>query len=120
MARNNLLRSGKRGGIPTSAERLDQLHAVHNLRDPQGQGCLLIAKECGLGRNDVEVGVDAQAVPVCGQLQAALGGHDRRVLFLNFLGENAQEGEIILDLLERVSWKWVRYAAAYPLPLNGE
>ncbi len=77
------------------------MHAVHDLLDPQVHGCLLIAKECGLGRNDVEVGVDAEAVAVGGQLQAALGGLDRDVLFLNFLGKNAQAGKIILDLLKR-------------------
>jgi hypothetical protein len=61
-------------GIPASAECLNQLHAVDNLRDPQIHGCLLIAEERGLGRDDVEVGVDAQAVAVRGQLQAALRG----------------------------------------------
>jgi hypothetical protein len=60
------------------------------LQDTQVHGGLLIAKKCGLGGNDVEVGVDAEAVAVRGQLKAALRGLDGGVLFLNFLGKDAQ------------------------------
>ena len=95
------MRRGERGGIPTSAECLDQLHAVHDLRDPQGHGRLLIAKERRLGRNDVEVRIDAKAVAIGGQVKASLCGRDRDVLLLNFLGENPEAGKIILHLLKR-------------------
>src|SRR5271157_5793648 len=101
LSRNDLLRSGQRGGIPTPADRLDQLHAGHDLQDTQVHGGLLIAEERGLGGNNVEVGVDAEAVAVRGQLEAALRGLDGRVLFLNFLRKNAQGREIVLDLLKR-------------------
>src|SRR5271157_3171020 len=101
LSRNDLLRSGQRGGIPTPADRLDQLHAGHDLQDTQVHGGLLIAEERGLGGNNVEVGVDAEAVAVRGQLEAALRGLDGRVLFLNFLRKNAQGREIILDLFKR-------------------
>ena len=77
------------------------MHAIHDLLDPQVHGCLLIAEERCLGGNDVEIGVDAKAVAIRGQVKASLRGRYRRVLFVNFLGKNAQGGKIILDLLKR-------------------
>ncbi len=90
LSRNDLLRSGKCGRIPTPTRRFDQLHAGHDLLDTQVHGGLLIAEKCRLGRDHVEVGVDAEAVAVRGQIEAALRGLDGRVLLLNFLGKNAQ------------------------------
>ena len=94
--RNDLLRSGKRRGIPAPANRLDQLHAGHDLQDAQVHGGPLIAEERCLGGNDVEVGVDAEAVAVRRQGKAALRGPDGGVLLLNFLGENAQGRDCLL------------------------
>ena len=101
LAGNHLLRGGEGGRIPTSAESLDQLDAVYDLVYAESHGRLLIGEERGLGGDDVEVGIDAEAIAIGGKFEAALGGLDGDILLLNFFGEDAEGGQVVLDLLER-------------------
>jgi len=99
-SRNDLLWSGKGGGIPAPADGLNQLHARHNLLNAQIHRDLLVAEQRGLRGNHVEIRIDAEAVAVCGEVQTSLRGLDGGVLLLDFLGKNAQGSKVVLNLLE--------------------
>jgi hypothetical protein len=93
--RNDLRWSRKRGGIPTPADGLNELHAGNDLLNAQIHRYLLVAEECGLRGNHVEIRIDAEAVAVGSQVQTSLRGLDRSVLLLNLLGKNAQGGKMV-------------------------
>ena len=55
--------------VPAPAERLDELNARRHLLPAQCDGRLLVAEKRCLRRDDVEIGVDARAVPRRGEPQ---------------------------------------------------
>src|SRR6266404_5888841 len=55
--------------VPAPAERLDELNARRYLLPAQRDGRLLVAEKRRLRRDDVEIGVDARAVPRRGEPQ---------------------------------------------------
>ncbi len=91
---------GELGGGPAAAEGFDEedggVHAAAHDVD-----VVALVGEGGVLRgDDLEVGVDAADVAVVEDLLGALGGYGGFVLLLGLLGEDAEGGEVVFDLLE--------------------
>ena len=91
---------GELGGIPASAEGLDELDGGGHLADLEGDLGLLVGEQGGLGADDVEVGVEAGLVARGGDVDVALGGVDGLLLADDLLGGDAEGGDVVFDLLE--------------------
>jgi hypothetical protein len=77
-----------------------------------------LPQQGNLGRDDVEIAVDAQPVALDGQIEVLLRGLDGDILLRDFSGENPQGGEIVFHLLEgrqaRFAGNWPRWRGSWP------
>jgi len=83
------------------AKRFDELNARRHLLPAQRDGRLLVAEKRRLRRDDVEIGVDARAVPRRGDPQVPGRRLDRRILLLDLASQDPQRRKVVLDLLKR-------------------
>src|SRR6185437_6139392 len=90
----------KRRGVPAAAERLDELDAGDQPALADAEQRLRVPERHGLRGHHRGVSDRAGAVLIEGELYRQVRRLDRLILHIVLLLEDAQRGEVILDLLE--------------------
>src|SRR6266566_4709744 len=90
----------KRRGVPAAAQRLHQGRGRDEAPAENADCGALVVELGGLHRHDVDVAHDARLVLVGRQHHRLARGAHCVLLHLRFLLEDAQRGEVVLDLLE--------------------
>jgi hypothetical protein len=86
--------------VPVPSEGLDQQNTRIELAPSDIDVILFVAKSRRLRRHNIKIGIYAPSVPVHKYTEGFFGRCGRTVLLLRLSCENAQNGEIVLDLLE--------------------
>src|ERR1700733_2656734 len=89
------------GGVPAAAQRLDQRRRGDEAALQDRERRLLVAERGGLRHHHAGIGDRAGLVLVEGELLRAARRAQGHVLRRRLLLEDAQRGELVLDLLER-------------------
>src|SRR4051812_29070757 len=86
--------------VPAPAERANQLHRACELAGFEIRQGALIAEQCVFGGQDFQVARNTAFVALVRHVERTLRRRYRLLLYCRFLIENAQTGEVILDVLK--------------------
>ena len=96
----NLFGAWQLAGVPSAAQRFNQLNAGEQLLRLKGNVCLLVGQQIYLRSKDIQIRIEATQISGGRQLNVALRRLYRRILLLKVLSENVKRGEIVFHLSE--------------------